>query len=113
MNVITTLLDWVKVQVKDKAGAFVLGILIGGAVVYSFYVSEKRVKEYVETENNRLKQDVINCTEDRKKDKEGFLQQMKELYYFQEQLKNGFQEVEHQSRTLATERKETLNNLER
>lgn len=113
MNVVTTLLDWVKVQVKDKAGVFVLGILIGGAVVYSFYVSEKRVREYVESENSKLKQDVITCEENRRTDRENFLQQMKDLYYFQEQLKNGFQEVEHQSRNLATEKEETLNNLGR
>lgn len=113
MNVVTTLLDWVKVQVKDKAGVFVLGILIGGAVIYSFYVSERRVREYVESENSKLKQDISTCAEDRRTDRENFLQQMKDLYYFQEQLKNGFQEVEHQSRTLATEKKETLNRLQR
>lgn len=111
MNNITSLLDWVKVQVKDKAGVFVLGILIGGAVVYSFYYSEKTVRQYVEKENEKLSKDVYVCAEERKKDRENFLYQMKEFYHFQEQMKNGFKEVENQSRALADEKKKKLNEL--
>lgn len=113
MNTVTDLLDWVKVQVRDKAGIFVLGVLMGATVVFPTYKSEERVKEYVEKENERLKKEVENCSESRKKDRDNFLKQMKELYHFQEQIKKGFQEAEHHSRALAEERKGTIKDLER
>lgn len=106
----TGLLDWVKDQVKDKAGVFVLGLFFGGVVVYSFYKSEKTVREFIEKENERLINQVQICKDDRRKDRENFLGQMKELYHFSEELKEGFREVEEKSRKIADEKRETLKN---
>lgn len=100
-------LDWVKVFIRDKGGVLITGFFIGLGIGYSFYKSEKRIKEYVENDNAQLQLVITQCEKGRRADKEDFLKNMKDLWYFSEQLKSGFKDVEKESREIA-EKKESI-----
>lgn len=108
ISAIQGFLDWAKVFIKDKGGVLIAGFLIGGGIGFSYYKSEKRVKEYVELRNSQLEQDLKECKIGRETDKDDFLNNMKDVWFFSEQLKNGFQVAETQSRQQADEKSKKL-----
>lgn len=104
-------LDWLKLFIKDKGGVFILGGLIGGGIGFAYYKSEKIIKEYVVERNTELKQDLLECKRGRETDKQDFLNNMREVWYFSEQLKGGFKEAEISNRKEAENKAEVLKTL--
>lgn len=107
MNDVQKFLDWAKIFVRDKGGVLIAGFFIGISIGYSFYKSEKRIKEYVETTNRQLQLSIDQCQAGRIADKEDFLNNMREVWHFSEQLKNGFKDIEKESREII-EKKESM-----
>lgn len=104
-------LNWVKEQAKDKAGAFVLGMFFSGLIGFAFFISESWIRKSAEKEITRLEEELKQCEGGRAQDKRDFFENMKEVYNFTQQLKVGFDVIETQSRKLAEEKEQELNNL--
>lgn len=109
--VIQAFLDWLKEFMKDKGGILITGTVLGYGIGYTYYLSEKRVKEYVEQENVKLKQEIVLCEEGRENDKKQFLTNMRDIWQFSEQMKNGFKAEETHTRQEVDDKKKTINSL--
>lgn len=104
-------LDWLKVFIKDKGGVFILGAFMGVAPMFAFYKSEQKMNKYLEQQTADLKNQVTDCEKRRDTDKDDFLKNMRDVWQFSEQLKNGFQEAEKINREAVDSKTDRLKQL--